>query len=54
MYLGLYKNNINEFYYIFLTDHCILFTNNGMYVSDDTIYRSFNQFSNDLFETIFS
>jgi hypothetical protein len=52
--LGLYKNNINEFYYIFLTDHCILFNINDMYVTDDTIFRSFGVFSCDLFEPILS
>lgn len=52
--LGLYKNGINEFYYIFLADHCILFNINDMYMTDDTIFRSFDEFSNDLFETIFS
>jgi len=52
--LGLYKNNVNEFYYIFLMDHCILFNINGMYMTDDTIFSSFDVFSNDLFEPILS
>lgn len=52
--LGLYKNGINEFYYIFLADHCILFNINGMYMSDNTIFSSFDRFSDNLFEPIFS